>query len=549
MFDLKSWIPQNMESRSEYLQPINEPCEVLGSAEGYAATGIPLVKDMMNTGHLTHQKNGKLHQWLQVSAIMAVNSTGSQPMEASSKETIGAVEAISGEAGFAPPPHLVWETGPYSHQGEAVCKWETSGRRGILAMATGAGKTVTALIGAWRLWRELRRLVLIVAAPTLPLVRQWAYECEQFGLAPYIVGRDQRRARMRQIDERLHRVELLGGVETLIVTNNFLADPQLRDLFNTFKGSVLLIADEVHNLGGGTFLANPINGIDYRLGLSATPRRQYDPDGSTCLNSYFGGVVYEFRLADAIGACLVPYDYHVHTVSLNRDELNKYREVSDKIARLIAAIGKHPNSQDKERLQLLLNRRRLVLDTAEGKLEFIKSFFRAASQDDIKHTLVYTTDKAPEQLKSVNAVIRSSGFSYHQITTEETGNNQLMESVLDSFRQGYINVLTAKRVLDEGLNIPEITTAIILASTTVERQWVQRRGRILRMCPLIGKKHAVIHDCLVLPPLDETHRKDMKNLVEGELVRCDEFTELARNRASRYGPRDVLQDVRMEYLV
>ena len=460
-----------------------------------------------------------------------------------------AIEAKPDPVSFRPPSGLVWEDGPYFHQSTAVLAWEAAGRRGILSMATGAGKTVTALICAWRLWRELRRLVVVVAAPTRPLVRQWETECKAFGLDPYTTGKDQRNARLREIDERLQCVELLGGVETLIVTNNFLADPQFLELIGAFRGAVLLIADEVHNLGGGVFLTDPPRSVGYCLGLSATPRRQYDPDGSARMRGYFGDVVHEFGLADAIGVCLVPYDYHLHTVSLKHDELNLYRELSSKIARLSAMADRTPSLRAEEHIQLLLNRRRLTLDAAEGKLGFLRSFLRSATPDDIRNMLVYATDKDPEQLEAVNQVIRSAGFSYHQITAEESGDARLMGSVLDAFRQGSIRILTAKRVLDEGLNVPEITTAIILASTTVERQWVQRRGRILRMCSDIDKTHAVIHDCLVLPPPDEPRCEDVKRLIRSELARCDEFTNLAQNRAAFDGPREVLQNVRMEYLV
>ena len=162
---------------------------------------------------------------------------------------------------------------------------------------------------------------------------------------------------------------------------------------------------------------------------------------------------------------------------------------------------------------------------------------------------MYATDKDPGQLESVNEIIRSLGLRFHQITAHETGNARLVDSVLGAFRGGSLKVLTAKRVLDEGLDVPEISTAIILASTTVERQWVQRRGRVLRTCLAIGKEYATIHDFLVLPPPGEPRDDDVERLIRGELARCDEFTNLARNRAASGGPRDMLQDVRLKYIV
>ena len=452
--------------------------------------------------------------------------------------------------GFAPPPDLVWETGRYSHQATAVLWWEGAGRNGILAMATGSGKTITALLCAWRLWRELRRLAVVVAAPTRPLIAQWASECRDFGLVPYIASRHERRRRLREIDERLQRIALgVGDIEAVIVTNDFLNDAEFRNLIESYEGPMMLIADEVHNLGAGAFLVAPALEVTYRLGLSATPDRQYDPEGSTRLTEYFGEVVFEFGLADAIGVCLVPYDYHIHPVGLAYAEVDKYRQLSDQIRRLARAAGHDPSVEQDERLQLLRNRRRLILETAAGKLDTLKELLVQGSRHSVRHTLIYATDKDPNQLHAVNDIVRSLGLRFHQITASETGNGKLVEAVLDAFRDGSLHVLTAKRVLDEGLDVPEISTAIILASTTVERQWVQRRGRVLRTCSTIGKKYATIHDFLVLPPHDEPRDDDVKRLIGGELARCDEFARLARNRASRGGPRDILQDVRLDYIV
>ena len=460
------------------------------------------------------------------------------------------VKVSTRKAHFAPPADLVWETGRYAHQGAAVLQWEQAGRHGILSMATGAGKTITALLCAWRLWRELRRLVVIVAAPTLPLIAQWSDECRDFGVDPYVAGQHRKQKRLREIDERLQRIEMGGsGIEVLIVTNDFLNDSAFRALVDNYAGPLMLIADEVHNLGGGIFLDNPPDLVDFRLGLSATPKRQYDPEGSVQLAEYFGETVFEFGLSDAIGVCLVPYDYHVHSVELNYGELEEYRRLSEKIRRLAVVAGSDPSSEQEEQLQLLRNRRRLVLEAAEGKLEILASLLSKAPAGLVEHTLVYATDKDPQQLDAVNAIVRSKGLKYHQVTASETGNTRLVSAVLDAFRHGSLNVLTAKRVLDEGLNVPEISTAIILASTTVERQWVQRRGRVLRMCPSIEKEYATIHDFLVLPPSGEPRDDDVKQLIRGEISRCDEFTTLAQNRAREGGPRDVLQDVRLNFVV
>ena len=451
---------------------------------------------------------------------------------------------------FCPPVGLVWETGNYGHQGRAVFAWEEAGRRGILCMATGAGKTISALIAAWRLHRETRRLLVLIAAPTRPLVGQWTLEAQEFGLSPYAVGSDSKARRMREIDTRLADLELgQSAIEVIIVTNDLLNDSALSDVLRNAAVPVLLIADEVHNLGGSPFLEKALPSIHYRLGLSATPERQYDDAGSQAILRYFGKVVFEFGLSDAIGVCLVPYDYYLHPVVLTHDELHEYRKLSERIRRLFAQKDSAVDDDGDRLLQRLLNRRRVVLEGAAGKLQVLRALLLDLGSDNINHTLIYATDKDPRQLVEVNTLLGERRVRYHQITAAETGNAKLVDQTLAAFKAGQIQVLTAKRVLDEGLNVPEIETAFILASTTVKRQWVQRRGRVLRLCPTIGKDHAVIHDLVVLPPAGEPVDDDVKRLISSELERCDEFTDLARNRAAKGGPREVLQNIRLKYIV
>lgn len=454
------------------------------------------------------------------------------------------------ERAFRPPKDLVWEVGAYSHQGRAVYAWEAAGRHGILAMATGAGKTITALLCAWRLHREQPNLLIVIAAPTRPLVDQWKSESEAFGLRPYAAGQDPRAKRLREVDARLANLEYgVSSIEVLVVTQNFLSDDEFKSLMRRHKGPTMLIADEVHNFGAGQFLADPPYQIQFRLGLSATPERQYDDEGTAGLIDYFGETVFEFGLDQAIGVCLVPYDYHLHVVELTHGEMERYRRLTDQIIRLMQHRGQVGDSETERRIQTLLNRRRLLLENAEEKLNTLASLLDTAGPGELRHALFYATDKDPQQLLEINRLLDERGIRYHQLTAYETGDGELVESTLQSFRTGALQALTAKRVLDEGLNVPEITTAYILASTTVRRQWVQRRGRVLRTCRAIGKEKAVIHDFVVLPPASEAKDDVAKKMIASELKRCDEFTELALNRAAAEGPRTVLQEIRLNYVI
>ena len=187
-------------------------------------------------------------------------------------------------------------------------------------------------------------------------------------------------------------------------------------------------------------------------------------------------------------------------------------------------------------LAKLLRDRRALLETASGKVSTLKTLLDE-EKASLQHTLVYTSDKGPDQLENVNRLLRDRHLLYHQLTAEETVSREKTKRIINSFQEGEIQVLTAKRVLDEGVNIPQICKAFILASTTVERQWVQRRGRLLRTCSAIGKTHSVIHDLLALPPgMEEGLDPDARSLVRTELRRAQEFARLARNAGRPDGP-------------
>ncbi len=448
---------------------------------------------------------------------------------------------------FTIPTWLEWRGGDFAHQGFAVEAWEAAGRRGILEMATGSGKTITALVAGHRLAEDEGSLLIVIAAPTLPLVEQWADEARLFSLTP-VVPHGSRADKLRSVEEACQRLAFRStNVEAVVVTHDLLCDEDFQNVVARRRGSSLLVADEVHNLGRAAFVERPPDFFGFRLGLSATPVRQYDEVGTDALLAFFGDVVFRYGMDQAIGRALVPYDYYVHPVRLGPSEIDEWQELTHRLRQQ----GWKMRSDDPEHskdLQILLNRRRRILETANEKIDVLRRLLQQADPRTIKHTLIYATDKAPEQLEAVNAMLADElGVRYHQITSTETQDGRLVARIVQSFRDGSIQVLTAKRVLDEGVNVPEIATAYILASTTVERQWVQRRGRVLRRCDAIGKDHAVIHDFLVLPPRDAAVDEDIRKLLRGELERIGEFARLSRNAGDAEGARAVIQPVIVEY--
>ena len=443
---------------------------------------------------------------------------------------------------FTIPNWLQYQDGPFEHQEQAVTAWLECECRGILEMATGSGKTITAMICAYKLYEIHKPLLIVIAAPYVPLIQQWCDEIEPFGLRPVnltAVSSAKGRARELSRIKRRFRNESCD-VEVVVVTHRTLCDSTFQDELEKLGCISLLIADEVHNLGAEGFISNPPSLFDYRLGLSATPVRQYDEEGTKELFSYFGAVVFRFALNEAIGRCLVEYDYFVHPVELTPDEMDQWYDLTIQIK---ANLWRQERGKPDDFLAKLLRDRRVLLETAENKIAALEASLDRENLRTLRHTLIYASDKAPEQLDQVNELLNNKGILFHQLTHTETVNREKTAEIIKSFKDGMLRILTAKRVLDEGVNIPQIQKAFILASTTVERQWVQRRGRLLRTCNEIGKTHSEIHDFIAMPSDLEDVDIEARSLIRSELKRVQEFASLARNAGREDGPLKVIDQL------
>ena len=446
----------------------------------------------------------------------------------------------SSRPSFAIPSNLQFEDGPFEHQGRAVRAWCEAGYQGVLEMATGSGKTIAAMICAHRLYNVERPLLIVVAAPYIPLIQQWCDEIAPFGLmAVNLTDAKGTKGRARELNRLKRRIRNRSSdVETVVVSHRTLCDSEFKTELKKFDCKTLLIADEVHNLGSEGFISDPPAFFDYRLGLSATPIRQYDEEGTEKLFAFFGPGVFQFTLEEAIGRCLVEYEYYVHPIELTEGEMDKWYVLTEKIKK--NAWRQKDQDADDEYLMKLLRDRRALLENAENKIAALEEVLTSEGFKKLRHTLIYASDKAPQQLKEVNALLKAHSILFHQLTHEETRNREKTRKITQSFQEGTLRVLTAKRVLDEGINIPQIEKAFILASTTVERQWVQRRGRLLRTCSETGKTHSEIHDFIALPldldNIDDTAR----SLIDSELKRIQAFAHLARNAGRPDGPLSLI---------
>lgn len=426
---------------------------------------------------------------------------------------------------------------PYQRQ--AITSWFANNGRGTLKMATGSGKTITALAIACELYQQIHLQVLLVVCPYRHLVTQWARECEKFNLQP-ILAFENLRTWQSQLSTQLYN--LRSGSQnfvTVITTNSTLIGDGFQSQLKYFPPKTLIIGDEAHNLGAPKLEENLPRRVGLRLALSATPERYFDDYGTQSLFDYFGSVLQpEFNLKDAITqGALVHYLYYPILVELTEAESLAYLKLTKKIGRALL-YRERENSQggnfeDNEDLKPLLMQRARLIGTAENKLTALRELM--TTRRESTHTLFYCSDGSQEtgqrsSLRQLKAVAKILGVDLGYRVSTYTAHTSLKEreTLRCQFESGELQGLVAIRCLDEGVDIPAIQTAVILSSSGNPRQFIQRRGRVLR--PHIGKERATIFDMIVLPPdLDRETIEIERNLLKKELRRFVEFADLADN--------------------
>lgn len=434
------------------------------------------------------------------------------------------------------PSWLKYREGDYKHQGEAIDAWLDNDMKGIFSIATGGGKTLTSLTAASISLQAEEKALIVIAVPTKPLISQWGKDVNHFGISPYETAGVPSKSIVRHLKSLKREMRVIPGHRVIILTHNALKNENISEVVSSFNCPKMLIADEAHNLGSIGFTSNLPHFYNLRLALSATIERQYDAEGTAILKDFFDGIVFEFSVEEAIGKCLVPFDYYAHKVYLNESEVDKWIELSQKIRRLYG-FG---DSDSESKADLLAIRRRAISENACEKINKFHELFKA--QIEKEYTLVFCTDKDKEQLILVNEVLRAENIRFRQITSQETGDRKLTSKIISNFTNKELQVLTSKRVLDEGFNIPPIKYAFIVSSNGVERQWLQRLGRVLRQSEDTGKTHAVIHDFIVIPP-DIEQDKSLRTLINNEFKRVVRFTELSRNGGGTNGSLAIIHEL------
>ena len=447
---------------------------------------------------------------------------------------------------------------PRDYQVQAFENWKNNKQKGLFAMATGTGKTITSLNCLLEIYKRNGYYKAVILVPTITLVEQWEKECLKFHFQHIILASSKNKDWYAEVSKitMMEKLANDANVNNYIIISTY-ASFVRKEMFNLLnvlpKKKVLLIADEAHNMGSNQLKEKlPFVNIIRRIGLSATPTRQFDSDGNRIIEGFFrvehNHYTFEYSMEEAIkNGVLCKYYYYPHLVELTEEEMIAYSSLSEKIAKYLTIEG-DGFKNDPILTALLLKRKRIIHKAANKKKVFEKIIRqRYEVNGNLKYTLVYVPEGSEPENEQYEYVDNDSIVekdSEHlideytkiisevseRITVREfTATSKDRDKMLRQFAKGELDVLTSMKCLDEGVDVPRSEMAIFCSSTGNPRQFIQRRGRILRTHP--DKHIAVIHDLVVAPMmnLNQASFKTEQNLLRNELKRVQNFALLSEN--------------------
>lgn len=403
-----------------------------------------------------------------------------------------------------------FEISLFPHQSKAVKAWVENDHRLLMEMATGTGKTRTAIGCMLTLLPKLSNFLVIIATPQNTLSRQWEEDIVGLNIsADYtgiVDGSDGKWKRNLELcllglNEPRYKNAIIYTTHATVSSKDFIR------IITENQGNteILFICDEVHAIGSEKQQLALIPNYKYRVGLSATPERMFDESGTQLIRDYFGNKSFEFTIKDALGTInpltgkpfLNPFYYHPVFVDLTDDEYKRYSRLSRDIA-----VVANADEVDEEKLNMLRIKRANILKNAAEKLPKVEEIILSLNEGArIKDTIIFAKD---DQVEKVLSMLSKHEISRCKITEEESatkivgirGNTERQEYI-DQFRDGRIQVLIGIKCLDEGIDIKTARIAILMASSTNSREFVQRVGRVIR--PSKNKTFSHIYDLIVKP--------------------------------------------------
>ena len=460
-------------------------------------------------------------------------------------EEVHIINNIFDEVDVNPEPQRSFELRDY--QKEAINNWIDAGKRGIFEMATGTGKTFTSLGCLDVVKKECSSnydpLLTVIAMPTAHLVDQWEEDVLKFDFDVVIKAYSANSSWKDDLPEYLLDLSI-GELENVVIltTHTTASGSDFRDMVKECGVDSFLIVDEVHGIGSKTQKLALEPFYNYRLGVSATPERWMDDVGNEAIFSFFGDIVYKFTLSDALirinpdteKTFLTPYEYYPIFVELTDEEFDNYSAYSLIIAQLYSKLKSNPKNKSEIKLQIRnkLLARQKILNVAENKyIEFRNLFSKLYDQSggELNNLLIYCHNS--NQLNKISSILNDFNIIKHKFTGSESISDRLI--LLEQFSKGNVNALVAMKCLDEGVDVPSAETAIIMASTSNPREYIQRRGRILRRYK--NKDLAIIYDMIVtmsdrqIRRLSTYERNLELQIMEKEAERYREFARDAKN--------------------
>lgn len=411
----------------------------------------------------------------------------------------------------------------FFYQADALNVWKDNNYRLLFEMATGTGKTRTAIAGIKYLNLIRKKLITIVSTPQNTLSKQWKDEVDAQKMSfDESVLVDGSVPKWNNTLTTLLYKNNAGMADHIIIftTHSSASSNKFTEIFNTCLGEsteVLFVGDETHWLGAPVLQKALLPNYKYRIGLSATPSRWYDDAGTQKLVEYYGGKSFEFTIKDALSEYnpitgkhfLVNYHYLISKVSLNSDESVAYREISNRVSKLWRM--RDSNLEASELLERLMEKRANIIRNAEGKYYELERILDKLSENGpIDNLIVFVS---PQQITEVMNILARKDIIFHKLTEKEGirpekrfGGISEREHIISKFKSKEYQAIVAIKCMDEGIDIPTADVGILMASSTNPREYIQRVGRIIRQAP--GKRFAILFDICV----------DTISLLEGEAV-------------------------------
>lgn len=273
---------------------------------------------------------------------------------------------------------------------------------------------------------------------------------------------------------------------------------------NKYDTKILFVGDEVHATGSAKQRNALLPAYEYRIGLSATPERMFDEGGTSLIREYFGSKTFEFTIADALNTTnpitgrpfLNQFYYYPVFIPLTDEENKRYAKISQQIA-----IVKSHDDYDPMDLQRLYDRRADIGKNAANKFDELDKLLDTLVPAKIKDTILFVTDK---QIAPCFDIMSKKNIKRAKITESESASKIVniegdteRQELIKQFVNRQLQVLVGIKCLDEGIDIPNARIAILMASSTNPREFVQRVGRVIRQAP--NKEPSIIYDFIVLP--------------------------------------------------